>query len=70
MHELLVDTKGEMIFNNYNYQSAAESHKRLQKLAISDKVLIRVHPERLSLAMLHEHGNIEMDMTRGHATNS
>ena len=39
----------QLTTNNYNYKSAVESHKRLQDLAIGDKVLIRVHPERFSL---------------------
>ena len=49
-----------MTFNNNNYQFAAESHKRLQELAIGDEVLIRVHPERFSLEtlkMLHTQRN-------------
>ena len=41
-----------MTINNYNYQSAAESHKRLQELAIGDEVLIRVYSERFPLGTL------------------
>ena len=41
-----------MTINNYNYQSIAKSHKRLQELAISDEVLVRVHPERFPLETL------------------
>jgi len=41
-----------MTFNNYNYQYATKSHKRLQKLAIGDQVMIRVHPERFPLGTL------------------
>ena len=41
-----------MTFSNYNYQSVADSHKRLQELAIGDEVLIRVHSERFSLKTL------------------
>jgi len=36
------DTR-QMTISNYNYQSVAGSHKRLQNLAIRDEVLIRVH---------------------------
>ena len=42
--------------NNYNYQSAAESYKQLQDIAIGDEVLIRVYAERFpmgTLKMLH-----------------
>jgi len=49
-----------MTFNNNNYQFAAESHKRLQELAIGDEVLIRVHLKRFSLEtlkMLHTRRN-------------
>ena len=45
LHELHDHNTRQMIINNYNYQSTAESHKRLQELAINDEVLIRVHPE-------------------------
>jgi len=41
-----------MTINNYNFQSTAEFHKRLQDLAIGDEVLIRVHSERLLLGTL------------------
>jgi len=52
LHELHVHTKGQMTFNNYNYSSAVESHKRLQELAMGNGVLIRVHPERFPLETL------------------
>jgi len=38
--------------SNYNYQSNVKSHKRLQDIAVGDKVLIRVHPESFSLKIL------------------
>ena len=52
LHELYDHHIRQMTFNNYNYQSATESHKRLQDLAIGDKVLIRVHPDRFPLRIL------------------
>jgi len=45
-HELHDHNTKQMIIDNYNYQFIAKSHKRLQKLAIGDDVLIRVHPEK------------------------
>jgi len=41
-----------MTISNYNYQSVAESHKRLHNIAIGDEMLIRVHPERFPLRTL------------------
>jgi len=41
-----------MTISNCNYQSVAESHKRLQKLTIGDEVLIRVHLEKFTLGTL------------------
>jgi len=41
-----------MTIDNYNYQSITESHKQLQKIAIGDEVLIRVHPKRFPLGTL------------------
>ena len=52
LHESHDHNTRQMTINNYNYQSAAKSHKRLQELAIDDEVLIRVHPERFSLLTL------------------
>ena len=52
LHELHDHNTRQMAINNYNYQSAAESHKWLQELVISYEVLIRVQPERFSLKTL------------------
>jgi len=52
LHELHEHNTRQMIINNYNYQSAAEFHKRLQDLVIDDEVLIRVHPERFPMGTL------------------
>jgi len=41
-----------MTISIYKYQSAAESHKRLQDIIIGDDVLIRVHPGRFPLGTL------------------
>ena len=49
LHELHDHNTKQMTISNYNYQSAAEYHKRLQNLVIGDDVLIRVHPERFLL---------------------
>ena len=52
LHELHEHNTRQMTINNYNYQSAAESHKRLQDLVIDDEVLIRVHLERFPMGTL------------------
>ena len=44
LYELHDHNTRQMTINNYNYHSVAGSHKWLQELAISDEVLISVHP--------------------------
>ena len=52
LHDFNDHNTRQMTIINYNYQSATESHKRLQELAIGDEVLIRVHPKRFPLRTL------------------
>ena len=49
-----------MIISNYNYQFDAESHKWLQDIAISDEVLIRVHPKRFPLETLKKNSILDV----------
>ena len=53
-HELHDHNTRQKTISNYKYQSAAESHKQLQDIAIGDKVLIRVHQKRFSLGTLRK----------------
>jgi len=65
LHELHNHYTRHMTISNYKCQSVAESHKRLQDIAIGDEVLIRVHPERFSLGTLKKNSILDAGFIQG-----
>ena len=49
LHDLHDDIRRQIAVSNVNYKSAANLHKRLQELAIEDKVMVKVRPKRFPL---------------------